>query len=641
MDISYYENEIEKYNKEKEHLEKELSSLYEAKSIIPLNEFLKEEATIKKYMESNELKIAENNKIINAYKSMIENITSLRSLNESKPDYNHPEVKEELNRKRNEIEESKKILPQELIDDIYKTIELENQNKAQSIDNPELDLSTKKKTGIEYYEDQIKSELENIKYLETRLPNMELIKKYNPSLVYKYSMEEDKINKQLTEEKAKLKQNEEIVNTYNETLENVNALKRLANSNPDYSRNDVKDEIVKRSKVIDENKKNLPDDLVDEIDDKFIQDMKNKVAQANKVDEPKVDDTIKQNDDDKKLDDEDSSKVKPFGGGSDSGSSSSSSTSDSGNQSNNNSEALANVKPQGLSVIPPQNLDVKNTTKQKEEEPTKVVGNKAWNWIKKNKKKILIALGITAITVAVIILISQLMPAIAALSEAQQISALTTSMLNNAASWHGASTAGRTALHLANEGLANSVMSLTGKAALFNSSTGVWTFAGTELGSFAVSASSAVTAQIAKVAAISKTAAILGAGGLGVTGLGALLNDKKGSKKTKKVVENSPEPNSIPNKPEDSQEFANPNNPTRNDDDSQVYNKYNTRIDGIITHFKLLTDDIKMKDALLKRLQSIYNEIENSTKLGLEERELLKEKINSFVDSLDNNMERK
>ena len=340
------------------------------------------------------------------------------------------------------------------------------------------------------------------------------------------------------------------------------------------------------------------------------------------------------------------------------------------NQNKDNvSDTPVNNEEKGLSVVHPkdlvENVPLTPIPPVKEEKPIKVAGRKAWNWVKKNKKKIIIALGITAITVAVVMLFAQLMPAITALSQAQQLSAITGTMVNNAASWHGASAAGKAALHLANEGLAKSVMSLTGKTALFNSSTGIWTFAGTELANLAATATTAVTAQVAKVAAISKIAAILGTSGLGVSGLGMLASRRKGNKKSEPVasVDNTIEQtNTDSNEEARTVEQTNVNTENREEvkvseqvntntenkkfgdiadslveqeENKSVYNKCNDAINELISLYPKSNEDGKA--FLLGRLNILYNDIDTSLKLGMEERELLKEKINSFTDSLEEN----
>ena len=103
MDISYYENEVKRYTDEIAKLEQELVTLHNSGnadsftySVMPKDEFLREEANINNHIETARAKIEENNKVINAYNNIINNIIALRSLNDSNPNYNHPEVKEEL-----------------------------------------------------------------------------------------------------------------------------------------------------------------------------------------------------------------------------------------------------------------------------------------------------------------------------------------------------------------------------------------------------------------------------------------------------------------------------------------------------------------------------------------------------------------
>ena len=129
MDISYYENEVKRYTDEIAKLEQELVTLHNSGnadsftySVMPKDEFLREEANINNHIETARAKIEENNKVINAYNNIINNINALRSLNDSNPDYNHPEVKEELERRSREIEEAKKILPSEIVDSINRTL---------------------------------------------------------------------------------------------------------------------------------------------------------------------------------------------------------------------------------------------------------------------------------------------------------------------------------------------------------------------------------------------------------------------------------------------------------------------------------------------------------------------------------------
>ena len=542
--IDYFENEVNRYDNEINNLETRLSELQEAKTSIPLEEFLREEANINNHIENAKAKLEENNRVVNAYKNVIENITALRSLNDSNPDYNHPEVKEELERRSKEIKQSKELLPPEIIDSI----------------------------------------------------------------------------------------NENFINDMNKKVETAKEDKKEEETSLDNDKKDVPEVEAQKTDTIEPNNE----------DKGFVL-----------VDPPKNNTPVNNFD----------SRWRPTY-------TTNTNTNGQDNQNKDNvSDTPVNNEEKGLSVVPPkdlvENIPLTPIPPVKEEKPIKVAGRKAWNWVKKNKKKIIIALGITAITVAVVMLFAQLMPAITALSQAQQLSAIIGTMVNNAASWHGASAAGKAALHLANEGLAKSVMSLTGKAALFNSSTGIWTFAGTELANLAATATTAVTAQVAKVAAISKIAAILGTSGLGVSGLGMLASRRKGNKKSEPVasVDNTIEQtNTDSNEKARTVEQTNVNTENREEvkaseqvntntenkkfgdiadslveqeENKSVYNKCDDAINELISLYPKSNED--GKEFLLDRLNILYNDIDTSLKLGMEERELLKEKINSFTDSLEEN----
>lgn len=551
MDISYYENEVKKYTDEIAKLEQELVTLHNSGnadsftySVMPKDEFLREEANINNHIETARAKIEENNRVINAYNNIINNINALRSLNDSNPDYNHPEVKEELERRSKEIKQSKELLPPEIIDSI----------------------------------------------------------------------------------------NENFINDMNKKVETAKEDKKEEETSLDNDKKDVPEVEAQKTDTVEPNNE----------DKGFVL-----------VDPPKNNTPVNNFD----------SRWRPTY-------TTNTNTNGQDNQNKDNvSDTPVNNEGKGLSVVPPkdlvENVPLTPIPPVKEEKPIKVAGRKAWNWVKKNKKKIIIALGITAITVAVVMLFAQLMPAITALSQAQQLSAITGTMVNNAASWHGASAAGKAALHLANEGLAKSVMSLTGKAALFNSSTGIWTFAGTELANLAATATTAVTAQVAKVAAISKIAAILGTSGLGVSGLGMLASRRKGNKKSEPVasVDNTIEQtNTDSNEKARTVEQTNVNTENKEEvkaseqvntntenkkfgdiadslveqeENKSVYNKCDDAINELISLYPKSNEDGKA--FLLDRLNILYSDIDTSLKLGMEERELLKEKINSFTDSLEEN----
>ena len=187
------------------------------------------------------------------------------------------------------------------------------------------------------------------------------------------------------------------------------------------------------------------------------------------------------------------------------------------------------TKPEAL---PPKGEENKNT-EEKKETGLKVVAKKSWKWVKEHKKQILIALGLAAVTVSVVVILNQLIPALSAAAKASQISSTAASMLNNASLWHAASVGEQVALHGTNTGLSSIISTLTGKAAAFNSISGTWSIGGTALESFAIDAAAKASVATAKVAALSATALGFGIGGVGFTTLGAVVSNKKKSDKYK------------------------------------------------------------------------------------------------------------
>lgn len=158
------------------------------------------------------------------------------------------------------------------------------------------------------------------------------------------------------------------------------------------------------------------------------------------------------------------------------------------------------------------------------EKPIEVVSTKKW---KTDKKKVLIALGLVAVTIAIVVALQALIPAIVAASQATTISTMASSMINNAGLWHAVSLASeQAALHGANTALASLIGEMTGNAAIFNSVSGVWTFGGVELGTFAANAAQTAATAAAKVTSLSNLTGALSIGGLGLTAVGTLVTNK-------------------------------------------------------------------------------------------------------------------
>lgn len=169
-----------------------------------------------------------------------------------------------------------------------------------------------------------------------------------------------------------------------------------------------------------------------------------------------------------------------------------------------------------------------------------VVKTTPWQWIKNHKKQILIALGLSALTLTVIIAITQLLPALVAASEAAQVAGLSSEMLRNGAMWFSASASEKLALHGANTALANVITSLTGVTNSFNTVTGAWTLGTQGLSQFAAASAVAATDAAAKVSLLTNISLATGIGGLGTIGAGLLAPKKKSAeyKAIKKAIDN-------------------------------------------------------------------------------------------------------
>lgn len=163
----------------------------------------------------------------------------------------------------------------------------------------------------------------------------------------------------------------------------------------------------------------------------------------------------------------------------------------------------------------------------------KVEKRSVWQWIKDNKKKILIVAGLAAIAVAVVVALQGLMPAIMASMEANNVSTMCQAMFSNGAKWFSAIGSEKTALHGANTALASMIETMTGNKAVFDVGTGIWSFgqSGVELGAFAQEAALAAAKAAKKVTTLSRTAGLLGLGGLGSIGTGVLLQNRSSAYK--------------------------------------------------------------------------------------------------------------
>ena len=158
-----------------------------------------------------------------------------------------------------------------------------------------------------------------------------------------------------------------------------------------------------------------------------------------------------------------------------------------------------------------------------DEDEIEVVKSTPWQWIKDHKKQILIALGITALAISLIVVVTQLLPAIMAAQQATYTSGILSQMVTNSNLWAGSSIAEQAALHGANTALASNVSALTGMTTSFNAGSGIWTIGSQALGEAAKAA--AITAAKAKgaVTALQTLSLVSGIGGLSALGLGTGL----------------------------------------------------------------------------------------------------------------------
>ena len=223
-----------------------------------------------------------------------------------------------------------------------------------------------------------------------------------------------------------------------------------------------------------------------------------------------------------------------------------------------------------------------------DEEPVAVVKTTPWQWIKNHKKQILIAIGITALAVATVVLITQLLPALVASAKATQTAGLFSQMLSNGSMWHAAAAGEKVALHGANTALANTISSMTGAAASFNAHTGIWTIGGKVLPTAAKAAAIKAGSAQATASLLTKLTLGAGIGGLGALGTGLLI-------------------------------------PKRSDEYKRVNNK--------IKMFKKAFDFNDPEND--QSFEILFEQIQSSEKLNDDEKKILFRKLNSFAKKMD------
>ena len=223
-----------------------------------------------------------------------------------------------------------------------------------------------------------------------------------------------------------------------------------------------------------------------------------------------------------------------------------------------------------------------------DEEPVAVVKTTPWQWIKNHKKQILIAIGITALAVATVVLVTQLLPALAASAKAAQTAGLFSQMLSNGSMWQAAAAGEKVALHGANTALANTISSMTGAAASFNAHTGIWTIGGKVLPTAAKAAAIKAGSAQATASLLTKLTLGTGLGGLGALGTGLLI-------------------------------------PKRSDEYKRINNK-----------IKMFKKDFDLNDPEnVQSFEILFEQIQSSEKLNDDEKKVLFRKLNSFAKKMD------
>ena len=158
---------------------------------------------------------------------------------------------------------------------------------------------------------------------------------------------------------------------------------------------------------------------------------------------------------------------------------------------------------------PDEELDLPRKRKEKANlkvEPVEVVKRRKGKF--KAPKGLIIA-GISAMAIAVIAALEALAPSISQAMHASDISTLASTMVDNANLWHAVEPAYQATLHGANVEIASNISNLTGHAVSFDGNSGIWNVGNMDLSAFASNAREVAQKAITKVAGISATAAAL------------------------------------------------------------------------------------------------------------------------------------
>lgn len=225
-----------------------------------------------------------------------------------------------------------------------------------------------------------------------------------------------------------------------------------------------------------------------------------------------------------------------------------------------------------------------------EEEFEEVIETKPCSWIKAHKKQILIGAGITALSIATVLLIAQVLPAVIAALKTKSILTITNQMMANGAQWKLSSAAQKAVLHSANEALAAGL-----KGSLFNPTSGIWTIAGTNLTDFAGAAALKHAAALSKLSVL-----VPGVSITSLLGSAAIYTGKKLDK-----------------------------------DRSPIY----TAIDKVISDMK--KEEIDSLAEIDVKSEAIKKQIDTNTEMTKEEKERLTYKLNKVTKKKKAKLEKK
>lgn len=119
MNINDYTNAITRSEAELRHLNEELTSLNKARTDMPEAEYIRELNSINSYIAREEFILNQNKEVVNAYDSMRRNIAAYAQVQEERqkePD--NPDIQEAIRGLEAEIQQNRRILPEELQEQI-------------------------------------------------------------------------------------------------------------------------------------------------------------------------------------------------------------------------------------------------------------------------------------------------------------------------------------------------------------------------------------------------------------------------------------------------------------------------------------------------------------------------------------------